>query len=379
MKFFRRLIRSKIMTFLALVLLLACVFVFLFLSERELNLSQQDFLKVYMEQEDEYVNLLSNQLEIMTEEGVETDNLVEYINSELTATSSRWAFLCVDQYVVFARNPGTTKKLNELRDWIKFSTFLEQQQDVVISTASYTVMGEHYILGVVSSESTALYRANIPQHSTFLLMGSGIFAAVMFALLLVAMLVAKLRATKLMNLDQAIVAKNLQVQDLLAELSVKKEMRFDLQKPIFDQLNICDADMLRGFINKSGDPSLFPICFMGVYVIMDTKYYTKKQIFSYIEPVKELLSSRHILGEIGRGEFLAVLYKTDIEEAYSIRDKIYEAWETGNLEKGFRIGIGIVRADSQEQPIIEIFDNIIEKIKIISKQGQVEKKIEEVQ
>jgi len=126
---------------------------------------------------------------------------------------------------------------------------------------------------------------------------------------------------------------------------------------------IYDEDLLRGFLQKSDDPSLLPMCIMDISLIMGNEYYTKDQIFSYIEPIKVLLSPRHILAEVARGEFIAILYRTDFEEVSLLRDKIRAAWDQQTVAQGVKIGVGIIEVDIEKETALETYDNFIAEIK----------------
>ena len=89
------------------------------------------------------------------------------------------------------------------------------------------------------------------------------------------------------------------------------------------------------------------------------KYFNKDEIFSYIDPVKELLASRHLLAEAARGKFVAVLYRTDFEEAEALRLRIKEAWDQKPAVEGLQVGIGIIKVDPDKETAEEAYDRFI--------------------
>ena len=364
MEFFRWITSSKLIIKTTILVMLSLLIVGGYFIEAELKSNQSHYLETVDIQQGYFVDQLARHLQCMleTDPNTNTDALAEYLSKKVEASGSRWVFLAVGSKVVFAKNISTTKSLGENEYWYKFIKYSEAQEDMLVKYTSFEHDYKTYIIGMASSKSAVLTEGFIPKHNLYMIMTIGSLTLSLVSLTLIAMTIANGIRKKLTIAEDELIAKNNQIEQLLVEITHKQEDipgndQEALRKQIYDE------DLLRGFLQKSDDPSLLPLCMMDICLIMGNKYYTKNQIFSYIEPVRVLLSPRHILAEVSRGEFIAILYRTDFEEASLLREKIRTAWDQHNIPQGAKIGVGIIEIDTAKETALQAYDNFIAEIK----------------
>jgi fructose-bisphosphate aldolase class 1 len=75
------------------------------------------------------------------------------------------------------------------------------------------------------------------------------------------------------------------------------------------------------------------------------------------------LSPRYILGEIGRGQFIAILYRTNFEQATQLRNEIYDLWKNIHEISGTKVGVGVTQMDPTQGTAIQAYNKFIDEIK----------------
>jgi len=234
-----------------------------------------------------------------------------------------------------------------------------------------------YRIGLVSSRSAAMIEGNVPRHNLFLILTTGSTLMLLVALFLGTVVTLNRIRKQHSILHREIVAKNKQIQTLLDKVAFLREEVCEPEDEEYESM-IYDAELIRNFLRKSNDPGLQPICLLGICIIMGRKYYSKDEIFSYIDPVKELLSSRHLLAEAARGKFVAILYRTDFQEAEELRLRIKAAWDKKPAVEGLQVGMGIIKVDEAKETAEETYDKFMIELSkacgsgtLIRKQGDI--------
>lgn len=358
MGFFRWLTGEKVLIKVVVFFMLLFLSLFAFLLGRELITNQNGHLASISREQQYYTEQLTNQVEHQMADGHTVDEVVDYLESEVHVSGSRWVFLSVGNTVAFAKNQSTTRSLGELAYWYRFRDHILDQPDALMEYQTFDYAYKTYRVGLVASRSAVLSEAGIPRHNLFLIMGTG--SALMFLVALFLGTVVTLNHTRkdLRGIQQENVAKNKQIQSLL-EIAARAREEAVPEEEEDERCMVYDAEMIRNFLRKSDDPKLYPLCYLGICIIMGRKYFSKDEIFSYIDPVKELLASRHLLAEAARGKFVAVLYRTDFEEAEALRLRIKEAWDQKPAVEGLQVGIGIIKVDPDKETAEEAYDRFI--------------------
>ncbi len=362
-KMFQRLGNSRWLTIVAVGTLFILVSIFLLLINRELVANRGDYLKAYDQQNQYYVHELAEHLSFQAESGVSDRQLVQYLENDKSTSNSRWFFLTKGSTVLYAKNQNTTDGLGSLKSSEAFLLNMEAQEDVLMYYVPFEHSGANYTVGIVSSRTGAINFAAIPRHETFILLVSLSFSAIMFGISMITISTIKRKNKKLKNAEDTLVERNNQLAILLKE---DQEIQEILNCPR-EETKFYDDRVLETLLSKSSNIKLFPICLLGIYVVMKDKYYTKNQIFSYIEPIQPLLKPYHVLGEVARGEFVIILYRTPIEEAELLKQQIYQIWETGNVARGLRVGAGIMEVDLQQETALETYEKFVANMDVASR------------
>jgi hypothetical protein len=362
-KALQRLSNSRGLTIVAVMVLFLLVSTFLLLINRELVENRQDYLGAYQLQNQYYVHELAGHLSSQIQNGASDRQLVEYLKTGVATSNSRWFFLAKGSSILYAKNQSTTEGLGSLKNKNTFLKHMGAQQDILLHHVSFEESGVTYVVGVVTSKSGAFNLAAIPRHETFILLVCLSFAAIMFAIAMITISTVKRKNGKLKKAEEALVERNNQLNLLLKE---DQEIQQILDCPR-EETKYYDDQVLETLLSKSTNIKLFPICLLGIYVVMKDKYYTKNQIFSYIEPIKPLLKPYHVLGEVARGEFVILLYRTSLEEAEFLKQQIYEIWETGYVARGLRVGAGIMEVDLLHETALETYQKFVANMDVASR------------
>ncbi|HZK70618.1 MAG TPA: hypothetical protein VFD03_03730, partial [Clostridia bacterium] len=347
MKFIHKITSSKSIIWATVIMMLLFIAAGAYFTNNELKTNQTHYLESLDIQQGYFVNQLSEQLKYMSQEGADSAQLSAYLSQNVEASGSRWVFLCVGNKVEFAKNISTTESLGDKKYWDEFLSYLESQEDMRVKYTSFEDGIKTYKVGLVYSESAALNEAFIPKHNISIMMTSGLAALVLLCLTLASIVSSNRVKKRWESVEDTLVQRNHQIEQLIEDVEQYEANNAD-QEPDFLRGQVYQDDLMRGFLQKSDDPALSPICMIGIYIIMGNDYFTKDRILGYIEPIRALLSPRHILGEIKKGEFLAILYRTDLDEASLLRDKIRAVWDQGVSAHGVGIGVGIIEVNSKK-------------------------------
>ena len=138
--------KGKQRSALAIIVLIAVMGIFFVLTE--LGKLQESAAQLYCEQEQQYIELQSRQLQEMLENERKTQEIIAYMENEMPVSGSFYFVLVKNNTVLFARNSAVTKELGALKDWEAFCQEVEQEA-IYVMTETFTVNGEEYILGKI--------------------------------------------------------------------------------------------------------------------------------------------------------------------------------------------------------------------------------------
>ena len=377
MTFFRWLTSEKVLIKVVVFFLLLLLAFFSYLFGQELIANQDSYLESIRKERQYYVEQLADQIHQMVKADASVEEIVEYLDTGVQVSGSRWVFLSIGNTVAFAKNQSTTQSLEELSYWYRFHDHIREQSDALMEYTSFDYGYKTYRIGLVSSRSAAMIEGNVPRHNLFLILTTGSTLMLLVALFLGTVVTLNRIRKQHSILHREIVAKNKQIQTLLDKVAFLREEVCEPEDEEYESM-IYDAELIRNFLRKSNDPGLQPICLLGICIIMGRKYYSKDEIFSYIDPVKELLSSRHLLAEAARGKFVAILYRTDFQEAEELRLRIKAAWDKKPAVEGLQVGMGIIKVDEAKETAEETYDKFMIELSkacgsgtLIRKQGDI--------
>lgn len=358
MSFFRWLTSEKVLIKVVVLFLLLLLTLFSYLFGLELISNQNSFLESIRQERRHYVEQLADQIHQMAHDGAPGEALVEYLKTDIQVSGSRWVFLSIGNTVVFAKNQSTTESLGALSYWYRFHDHILEQPDALMEYTSFDHGYKTYRVGLVSSRYAAISEGNVPRHNLFLILATGSTFMLLVSLFLGTAVTLNRIRKKHHTLQQELVEKNKQIQALLAKAILLQEEACEPEEEEYQSV-VYDAELIRSFLRKSDDPGLRPICLLGICFIMGRKYYSKDEIFSYIDPVKDLLSPRHLLAEAARGKFVAILYRTDFQEAEELRLRIKAVWDHKPAVEGLQVGMGIIKIDEAKETAEEAYDRFL--------------------
>jgi len=324
--------------------------------------NQKSYLESLSEQQGYFVSQLQEHIRYMLEQGAQTSDIVEYLGKRVQASGTRWVFFSIGNKLLFAKNESTTNDLEELDNWYSFLDYVAEQEDMLIKYDSFDYENKTYRVGLIYSKSVALGEDFISRYNTYTILVNSIALVGLLTLMFAMMISLNSIKKKLKVAESTVTEKNRQIELLLESTKEveKQDMPEDMQASF---QKIYDGSFLFEFLQRSDDPALFPICFLGISILMGNEYFTRDQILSYIKPIEKFLSPRYILGEVGRGQFVAILYRTNFEQAMRLRDEIYDLWTQVNEINGTKVGVGIAQVDAQKGTTFQAYEKFIEEIK----------------
>ena len=362
MRFFRWLTSANVILKATLFFVVLVFASGIYLTGRELLENQKSYLESLSNQQGYFVDQLQEQMRYMLENGAETPELVQYLSENVQASGKRWVFFAIGNRLVFAKNETTTNDLEELAYWYTFMDYVENQEDMLVKYNTFDYLNKTYRTGLVYSKSAALNEDFISRHNIYTIMVNSIALLALLSLMLGAMISLAGIKKKLRQAEASITEKNAQIESLMEStknirsIEMPEEMEANFQK-VYDGSFLCE------FLERSNDPALFPICFLGISILMGREYFSREQILHYIKPIEGFLSPRYILGEIGRGQFVAILYRTNFAEATKLRDDIYALWKDIHEISGTKVGVGVAQMDHTQGTPIQAYNKFIEEIK----------------
>lgn len=321
-----------------LVSLVVIVFAAVFFIVHENQVHREKYLEVYRMEQLAYTGQLANQLEpLMTDEAGD-DLLVSCMAEICEVSANHWSFLCRGEEVLFAKDVKTTGNLREEK---KKSSFMDtvQGQNAVLTMVEKEFGGTDYVIGTITDENYALSKGGVKQHEIYLYLVVGIF--IMLAVMAIIGLTAKLNQVErtLQNTSDALQRQNIKLERA-GEETVLLEQKEDVPIEKENQ-NFYDSDLIRMFLSKSDDAALMPMQILFIDLIMESRYYSRKEIFDVMEGVRKFLGPTHVTGEIQKGRFVVLMYRTSAEEAQNILEQCRTYAERKKEENGIRLNMHI--------------------------------------
>lgn len=129
------------------------------------------------------------------------------------------------------------------------------------------------------------------------------------------------------------------------DLLTKEEVTGIIKSERAEFYNIYTIKML---LQKSEDKELQPLQMIFVNVVMGHRYYTKDQIFNAMEMIQHQLRPVEVMGEIRRGRFVILAYRTSAETARKRVRKLEEICKSIEKTEGFTITCQLVEDDGRK-------------------------------
>lgn len=331
-----------------IVSLVVIVLAAAFFIVHENQAHREDYLEVYRAEQLVYTEQLANQLELLMPDGTGEVSAVSWMAENCEVSANRFSFLFREEEVLFAKDTKTTENLREEK---KKSAFMDtiEGQDAVLTMAEKELGGIHYVVGTITDENYALSRGGIKQHEIYCYLVFGIF--ILLAVMAVIGLTAKLNKVEsiLQNTSETLQKQNIKLERA-SEEAVLPEQKDEAEVEKGNQ-NFYDSDLIRMFLNKSGDAALMPMQILYIDLIMESRYYSRKEIFDVMEGVKRFLRPTHVTGEIQKGRFVVLMYRTSKEEAQDILKQCQSFTDREKEKNGIRLKMYLAEVKEGEDPL----------------------------
>lgn len=315
--------------------------------------SQNYFVEVYQSQQQKYTNQLANQLELAASAGMNETELVTCFEERVEVSGSSWSFLCRDDIVLFAKDQKTTETLRESKDR---TTFLEniEEQNLIFTSAVKRLDGNMYMVGTVTDKNYALSKGQIPQHEIHLYLLLAIL--IILGVMSIIGITSKLNQIEreLLDTSDILQRQNQKLEKAGEELADSAEEEVAVAEESAEK-NFYDSDLIRMFLKKSNDVALMPMQIMFIDIIMENRYYSRQEIFDVVTGLKAYLKDTHVTGEIRRGSFVVLMYKTTYEEAIEIQkqSEIYGQQVKKEKEICLRVRVLEVKDGAKAEAVYE--------------------------
>lgn len=330
-------IRMKAVTITLVIIVLASV---LFVIYENRN-NRIQYLNMYREKQTEYVRQLGNELDYLVPLGLTDAELTSYFGDNAEVSGNSWMFLCRGEEVVFAKDQTTTDSLREAKDK---EIFLEQikEQDVIFISLVKQINGTSYLVGTVTDEYHALTRGNVIQHEIYIYLVMGVF--VMLATMAIMAGTAKLNRVEkeLEKTYDTLRRQNIKLEKSEDCISTEPDSGDIISMEQRESQEIYDAGLIQMFLKKSNDAALMPMQILFTNIVMESRYYSRQEIFDVLEKLKKFLKPSHITGEIMKGRFVVLMYRTDYEEAVCIMNRFREYYEANRTDHSIQFDMYVM-------------------------------------
>lgn len=323
--------KAVILTLVVLVVAGACFI--LWESKRNCGF----YMETYRQMQQSYTEQLGNQLEQLISSGKDDEDIIDHFSKKAEVSANSWMFWIRDDEVLYAKDRQTTDSLREARKRDKFLADLNGQDGIVTTV---TVKAEHtHIVGTITAGSYALSKGKVQQHEIYLYLFCSIF--LMLAVMAIIGLTGKLNVTEQILLETE---GKMKTQNIKLERSGEHTMigqPASHQESEYEGAGFYDSELIRMFLKKSEDEALMPMQILFADIVMESRYYSRQEIFGVLENLKRFLGKTHVLGEIKKGSFVVLMYKTTYEEAVHIMEQCQESLQQPGNDASIRMELSV--------------------------------------
>lgn len=282
--------------------------------------NRDNILAAYKDYQSQMVSILAERLEGLSEKDMES-----VINEVVDVSGSKWAFLIKADDIIFIKDTATTAELSNMTAG-GLDEYMSAQKGIV-STAA--IAGSGYVVGIYADRSYVLSSYGVNDFEFYIVI------AVIAAFLVLGGMVIEFAGRighmgrKVGRLEAELAARNEKFDEYerLTE-SYEEELRQKDIEPADKRAGrYYDMAVVDSLLSKSADPELYPITFMFISVQMGERYFSRDEIFRIIDFIKECMGPTHVTAEMTKGNFVVLMYMTDMATAEDIRDKLLENWK----------------------------------------------------
>ncbi len=329
----------------------------------ELHNNQEQYMTMYQKDQQQFIDQLANTLTYMMENGETEDDIITYMEDEVEASGSRFFVITKGDTVLFAKNDITTRCLGSLKDKKAFYKSIEQQE-VIIQRATFLEDSQNYEISVVSDVYSVKVEGDQNKHQYYILLVFAIMSLVLVSLLVTMLGYWNRTEKQLEGTEKELDLRNEKMEQISQEtgtltgdksdLLTKEEVTGIIKSKKAEFYNIYTIKML---LQKSEDVNLKPLQLLFINVVMGNQYFTKDQIFDAMEQIQDHLRPVEVMGEIRRGRFVILAYRTPYETAKKREKQIVDLCKQIGQEQGVKIHCQLVKEDVQKA--IERFEKAL--------------------
>lgn len=340
--------RMKAVLIMLAVVVLAGLCFILFENKR----NREIYLDMYRDRQQVYTGQLEKQLVHLVAEGADEAAVCSWLSEQAEVSANSWSFCARGELVLFAKDKKTTENLREEKKWDEFLRRIESQ-DAIVTMIENKQSG--YTLGTITAESYALTQGGVQQHEIYLELLFAIL--VMLAAMAIIGVTAKLNQVE-KNLSQT--SHVMRRQNRKLEKSGEKQLTGEeaASEPEQETQEFYDSELIRMFLKKSEDEALMPMQILFANITMESRYYTRKEIFDALGKLKEFLGSTHVIGEIRKGSFVVLMYRTTKEQAALIVKNYEESMRQVTDSGRLPMQLSVVEV-TEERPAQQVYEDYL--------------------
>lgn len=334
-----------------------CVFFFIVVMVAALGVelyeNQESYIGMYEEQQAMFVEQLGTVFTNMYACEKTDDDVIRYLSKNVKASGSRFFVLSKNQEVLFAKNDITTKTLGTNKDKNKFFERIKKQ-DVTIQKFLFEVENDSYEIAVISDIYSIKTDGNLIKHMYYILLAVAIMSLVLISLLMTLIGSWNRTQRKLEGTRKELDIRNEKMEQISQETGIIGSEKTDMQGSLgetgiiqSEKTEFYNVYTIRMLLQKSEDVHLKPLQMIFLTMKMEDRYFGKDEIFGVMSKIQKTLSKVEVMGEIRKGKFVILAYKTTAEEAKKRLKDIQNICEKIEKEKGITIQCELSEEDGK--------------------------------
>lgn len=314
--------------------------------------NRETYLSMYQSGQYSYTEQLGYRLEQLLSEGAGEAEIASWLSEEAEVSANSWSFCARGDEILFAKDKKTTETLREDKDRDVFLKKINSQDAVVTMVRDKQ---EEYEIGTITAESYALTQGGVQQHEIYMILLFAILC--MLAVMAVIGVTAKLNQVE-KNLKST--SKAMKRQNIKLERTGEQKLSGEEAAPEPEQggQEFYDSELIRMFLKKSDEDALMPMQILFARIVMERRYYARQEIFDALDKLKQFLRSSHVIGEIKKGCFVVLMYRTTKEDAAEIVRKYEESLREDASEHLTPMELSLTEV-LDGQPALQIYEDFL--------------------
>lgn len=319
--------KRMILTISSLILLIVLSSTVIIL---EMNQHKANYLQSMEDEIKKEVDYLSYILcnEVLT--GKE-DTYMSWMDTNGVSTGNEWQICWKENSLIYVKDSYYTKKFikQKLTDGKRIEDVLDKSQIMILNEFEYK--GCTYKYGLVVDEEALLLQGSIKRHAIYIYIVFTVMLIIIFCSIVLSVNYINIQDNEKRNISKRLV----QTQDKVDALS-EEQMYFNTGSK-GGNYSAYEGEFLSVLLEKSYQAELMPMHILKIKLELSVRYYSKGEIEECINLLNKELLDTHIFLEVGKGEFVVLMYGTDANEARRMYEKINLSWIPKMEEKQIKV------------------------------------------